>query len=131
MIYLRFDPAVDHEEEAVDEASVRRAMIDGAFYFSSIRLRDAEDASVERTPIIEAIDHNAEAGAIAVRATVEGERLGDDAYVWISEGRTVHTGPRLDYRCAEGVGAYVRLEITGSGGTTYTNPFGLRAAASR
>jgi hypothetical protein len=41
----------------------------------------------------------------------------------------VQSGPQLDYRQADGIDNYARLEIQGSGGTTYTNPFGFSTIA--
>jgi hypothetical protein len=49
----------------------------------------------------------------------------DDSCVWISDGRTVHTGLSLAYRSTPGVGGYARAELTGDGGTVLTNPFGF------
>ncbi len=110
-------------------ATVRQAMLDGAFYFCTTRLHAPEQASVEGTPRITSVVHDQDAGTITVRATVRGQAVAADAYQWISAGRAVHTGPQLDYRRTDGIDNYVRLEIQGSGGTTYTNPFGFRANA--
>ena len=40
-------------------------------------------------------------------------------------GKTVHVGSSFDYRSSGATGSYVRAEIAGLGGTTYTNPFGF------
>ena len=42
-------------------------------------------------------------------------------------GEVVHVGPVLNYKTVEGLGNYVRAELTGKGGTSFTNPFGLQA----
>ena len=53
--------------------------------------------------------------------------LPDDQGKWISMGEVVHVGPVLNYKTVEGLGNYVRAELTGKGGTSFTNPFGLQA----
>lgn len=111
---------------ALEEVAVREALTTGAYYFATLRLHPAERRSVEGTPRITSITHDAQAGAITINAEVGDEALPEDACVWISEGRTVHVGSRLDYRDTEGIGVYVRAELTGSGGTAFTNPFGFR-----
>lgn len=111
--------------DSLSVKSVRQAMVRGAFYFSSVRIHDDKSA-VDRTPIIESITHDADRGVIGIAATVLGAPLGKEAYVWISAGKIVHSGPTLNYRVVDGIGNYVRVEITGSGGITYTNPFGFR-----
>ncbi len=109
----------------LDETAVRDAITQGAFYFASIRLHDADRQSVEGTPRIERIDHDAENGTITIKATEDGRLLPDDAYQWFANGEMVHVGPTLAYRATCGIGVYVRAEITGSGGTIFTNPFGF------
>ena len=82
-------------------------------------------ADVARVPRIERVTYDAAAGHIAVTATVAGKPIPDRACVWISDGQTVHTDSTLPYRRVTGIGTYVCAEITGDGGTTYTNPFGF------
>lgn len=113
-------PLADLGEEAI-----RQAMIRGAFYFSSTRVRGPEGAATE-PPRIRRIAHDPARGTISVQADEQGEPLPDSAYLWIADGQTVHTGPVLDYRAVPGIAAYARLEIAGSGGTSYTNPFGFQ-----
>jgi len=88
-------------------------------------------ADVDRTPRIERIVHDTAAGRIAITATVASQAVPENACVWIADGRVVHTGLTLDYRSVSGIGAYVRAEITGDGGTAFTNPFGFVAATAR
>jgi hypothetical protein len=113
----------------LDVATVRQAMLRGAFYFCTTRLHAPEQASVETTPRITSIVHDPDAGTITVQATVQGQPVAADAYQWISSGKVVQSGPQLDYRQADGIDNYARLEIQGSGGTTYTNPFGFSTIA--
>ncbi len=109
----------------LDEAAVRGAVCRGTFFSATIRLHDAGNQSVDGTPAVERIDHDAEAGTLTIRAAEGGTPLPADAYRWIADGRTVHTGPTLNYRTTPGIGSYVRAELTGSGGTLLTNPFGF------
>ncbi len=110
--------------EELDEPTARAGLADGRYYFASTRLHGMA-ADVARVPRIERVTHDAAAGHIAVTATVAGKPIPDRACVWISDGQTVHTGSTLAYRRVTGIGTYVRAEITGDGGTTYTNPFGF------
>ena len=110
------------------ERMARRSLSTGRYYFASTRLHDPSVASVEGTPRIERIVHDEPTGRIVVTATVTGEPVPDSACVWISDGRIVHTGLALPYRTVAGIGTYVRAEITGAGGTAFTNPFGLLPA---
>lgn len=113
----------------LDVPTVRQAMLDGAFYFCTTRLHAPEQASIEGTPRITSVVHDSNAGTITVQATVQGQPVPADAYQWISDVQVVQTGPRLDYRQSDGINHYARLEIEGSGGTTYTNPFGFSTTA--
>jgi hypothetical protein len=110
--------------EELDERTARTGLADGRYYFASTRLH-ATTADVVRVPRIERVAHDAAAGCIAVTATVAGKPVSDRACTWISNGHTVHIGLTLPYRKMAGIGAYVRAEIAGDGGTTYTNPFGF------
>ena len=110
------------------EASlIREAMRRGQFYFSTVSTHDREERDAARTPVITSIRHDRRAGTITLEATCGGEPLPEDRYRWISMERPVHTGPVLDYRGTPGIGGYVRAELTGRGGTTFTNPVGLSA----
>lgn len=111
--------------DVLDEAHVRAAMEAGQFYFSTIGTHPEESRSVAETPIITGITHDTEGGSITVTATSGGTPLSEEAYAWISQGEVVHQGSILEYRAIEGVGSYVRVELTGKGGTTYTNPWGI------
>lgn len=110
----------------LDEARLRDAMQTGRFYFSTVSTHDEDVRDVAETPVIESITHNRRAGTITLTATSGGRPLPEDQYRWISEGRLIHNGPSLEYRRAEGVGRYVRAELVGNGGTTFTNPVGFR-----
>jgi hypothetical protein len=112
--------------QKLDEETARDALKNGRYYFASTRLHDPASAEVNATPRIERIRHDAATGVLVIEATVAGEALPEDAYVWISGGKTVHSGATLPYRETPGIDGYVRAEITGQGGTVYTNPFGFK-----
>jgi len=105
--------------------AARDALNRGAFYFSSIRLYEGDEPGKERTPRIESINHDKRKGVVRIEAIIkEGNQL-TEAIQWISDGEVIHTGPEFPYRKVAGLGTYVRAEIYGAGGTTYTNPFGF------
>ncbi len=103
----------------------RDALKNGAFYFSSIRLSEGDAPNKELTPIIESIVHDRRKGTIKIEARVGGDLSGEESFHWISDGEVIHKGPVLPYKRVAGLGSYVRAEIYGDGGTTYTNPFGF------
>lgn len=105
--------------------AARDALQNGAFYFSSIRLSEGDAPNKELTPVIESIVHNKRKGTITIEARVNEGLLTDESFHWISDGEVIHKGPELPYRKVSGLGSYVRAEIYGDGGTTYTNPFGF------
>ncbi|TVR99554.1 MAG: hypothetical protein EA423_12490 [Phycisphaerales bacterium] len=107
---------------------VRQAVEGGAFTASTIRLHGGSDlhAAYAATPVIDSITHDLQAGTITIAASVEGRPLRDDECVWIANGEAVHTGLTINYTTTEGVKGYVRAELTGPQGKTYTNPFGFR-----
>lgn len=72
------------------------------------------------------VDVQADSGIIRVKATENGMPMSEDAYVWVSMEEVVHSGSELDLSKLEKDATYVRAEIYGRGGTTYTQPFGLR-----
>lgn len=108
-----------------DAAGVRQALTTGAFYFSTTRLTSAGLASPYWTPRLEAVEHDPGAGTLRLWATQGGEPLPDDSIVWLSAGAEVARGPVLDYRTTQGLRRYVRAELTGVGGMTCTQPFGI------
>ncbi len=111
--------------QGLEERTARESLTTGRYYFASTRLRDPAVAGVEGTPRIERITHDEKAGRLTIVATVGGRAVRDDCCVWISQGRTVHTGLSLAYRRVADLGVYARAEITGDGGTAFTNPFGF------
>jgi hypothetical protein len=112
------------------EEAVRGALDAGAYTFSTRRVRPAGGSDLVSPPRVERIEHDAVAGRIALTATEDGAALPESAYAWISMGKTVHVGSVFDYRSSGATGTYVRAEVTGMGGTTFTNPFGLSDVAA-
>ncbi len=104
---------------------LRAAIMRGCSYMRSVSTHEGEARDMAQTPVITSIQHEAQAGTIAIAATSGGQPLADDRYRWVSNGQTVHTGPVLDYQNTDGLGNYVRAELRGDGGTAFTNPFGL------
>jgi len=111
---------------SLNETNVRKAMEAGSFYFSTLGTHPEEERSVAETPMITSITHDADAGTISISATSGGNILPEEQYKWISAGEVVHTGSVLDYRNNPGIANYIRAELTGKGGTTYTNPYGIK-----
>ncbi|MDX9867194.1 MAG: hypothetical protein RBT78_04660 [Kiritimatiellia bacterium] len=107
----------------LDRASVREAMRTGSFYFCA-RKGGRANAGTE-PPVICSIRHDPVTARITVSAAADGAMLDGGGYRWVAEGQTVCTGPVLPYRRVSGIRHYVRAELTGRGGVTYTNPFGF------
>ena len=90
-------------------AAVREALTGGRFFFS---------VSLERTaPEIERILFHE--GAIEI--------VTDHGHVrWISAGKLIHEGRRLEYQDNPLIDRYARASVTTAEGKTYTQPFGFR-----
>lgn len=82
--------------EKFTEEAVRQALIDGSFYFSSIRVYGGNEPDVEQTPTIDAITHNGNSGEIRIQASIDGSPLDEQAYSWISGGEVVYTGSTIN-----------------------------------
>lgn len=111
--------------DVLEEAHLREAMLRGRSYIRSVSTHERAERDMEKTPIIRAIRHDADAGVITIEAESGGAPLPEGRYRWVSNGETVHTGPALDYKNTAGLGNYLRAELRGDGGTAFTNPFGL------
>lgn len=109
------------------EEALRKAMLSGKAYFSSISTHESASRDVSETPVITAINHDEASGTLVITAESGGAPLPDDQIRWISMGEVIHVGPSLNYKSTAGLGNYVRAELTGKGGSSFTNPFGLRA----
>ena len=110
----------------LDESAVRQSLQNGTYYFSTIAGgKGIVQPDPAQTPRIDAIAHDSATGKITIWASVAGLPLPESAYAWISGGQTVRTGSTLHYRQTAGIGTFVRAEILGPGGRTFTNPFGF------
>ncbi|HOJ75212.1 MAG TPA: hypothetical protein PK458_19140 [Phycisphaerae bacterium] len=112
-------------DTAPDGAVVRQATERGQYYFSSVGTHPTAVRSVAETPVIDSILVDHAAGTITVSASSGGQPLPADKYRWVSMASEVQVGPTINYRTTPGVDKYVRAELIGQGGTTFTNPFGI------
>ncbi|QDU70997.1 DNRLRE domain-containing protein [Mucisphaera calidilacus] len=97
------------------ETAVRNAMVEGHSYFSYSPVQDGA------VPTIGSIDVDDAAGTISIAGD------GYSEIRWISEGAHVASGATFDYNAVmAGSGdSYVRAELHGPTGITYTQPFGV------
>ncbi len=93
----------------LNEKEVRFAMENGVFYFSS----------GDSPPVINSIEVDNDKGFIRIRAK------GHDKIIWVSSGRKVYEGKTVKFRKEPNIRNYLRAEVSGKGGTTYTNPFAV------
>ncbi|HPB10281.1 MAG TPA: hypothetical protein PLT74_03395 [Kiritimatiellia bacterium] len=110
--------------DRLDESTVRHAMLKGHFYFSS-RKSGHDHNGLSAPPVIVSVGHDFVSKTITLTAAADGAILSAEHYRWIVGGRTVMTGPTLNYNATRGISNYVRAEIESTGGITYTNPFGF------
>lgn len=111
--------------DQLDVNTARNALETGRYYFSSIRYEGLEEPDAAGTPIIENVICDEMEKQITIMATVSGKPLADSAYTWVSNGNSIHTGPKLSYGNNPRVGTYARVEIKDAGGISYSNPFGF------
>lgn len=110
----------------LDGTSVRGAMENGRFYFSTCGTQpDPTLWDVNQVPAVTGIVHDESAGTISASAVSGGQPLPESDYHWISGGKEVHVGSVLDYKTTAGIQNYVRVQMEGQGGTTFVNPFGI------
>ncbi len=91
------------------EEKFRTAMKTGQFYFSN----------GEGSPTLDAVNVDNDEGTVSVDVDDVKE------IVWISDGMVIGKGDTLEFTNTANVGSYVRAEIIGEEGITYTNPFGV------
>ena len=108
---------------------VRNAMESGAFYASAhvakregYTITDHSIINNYQTPVITNIVVNQEEDTI----TIEGERY--HTIEWIADGEVIATGNTIDLNNYEGqVHSYVRAQLKGNEGISFTQPFGVTA----
>lgn len=98
------------------EAAFREAVVEGTFLFSS-----TSTVRMPRglPPIIEKIEVDSTKGYIKLQ-TAKYNKV-----TWISNGRRVYFGHKININEVEADNYYVRAVITGPGGQTFTQPFGI------
>lgn len=112
---------------ALDESVLYEALRKGCFYASThgTRLDNPALWNHFSVPVITNIVHDPNAGTIQIVAVSSGVPLPEENYLWISMGQIIHVGAELDYRNTAGLTKYVRAQLEGISGTTFTNPFGI------
>lgn len=95
-----------------DHESVREALMEGRFY-STI----SEDGETPPSLTGVIIDENA--------STITLEAKNYTSIRWISMGEEVATGATIEITSPTDMDRYVRAELQGPEGRTYTNPFGI------
>jgi len=95
------------EENTVD--NLRESLEAGAFIAAQPRRGEAPE------PVITKI--TAQGGTIAIEAE------NAETIRWISDGVEIAAGPEIVLADCEDLGAYIRAEVQGEGGTLYTQPF--------
>lgn len=109
-----------------DRESVREALETGHYYFKTVATHPDEERSIAETPEIRNLTYNSSGRVLTLNAVSGGRPVPEENITWISAGGTVvHRGPVIDLDEVEGLRGYVRAEILGKGGTTFTQPFGL------
>jgi hypothetical protein len=98
------------------EKAVRESLEKGCFYFCKVYEAGKE------APAIQSIRIDKTAGSAA---TLTIEAKDGQEILWISRGRVVATGSTFDIKKSRGAGRYVRAQIRGKNGYTYTQPFSL------
>ncbi len=105
--------------EDATEATVRRALADGNFYF----VYCPKGHTGAPAPEIQSVDVNQRAGTITIRSA------NTEKIEWISDGRVVGQGETLTLSEVEDLGSYVRAVLYGPEDDTLagTQPFGILA----
>lgn len=106
-------------------STIRRAFLNGSYYFVSTERTQTGSFNGDAHMVIDNIRHDEVMGTLTVKANENGASLPENAYRWMANGATVHTGSTLNYQLVAGIENYVRLEIRGNNGILYTNPFGF------
>ena len=118
-----------HLMPELSENAFRHSMETGAFYASakvSHRELGRDFVSQGMTPTISNISVDEAEDSI----TITG--VDTDSVRWISEGQVIAEGPAIDLDDHIGkAGSYIRAELIGPGGITFTQPFGLTGGPER
>ena len=118
-----------HLMPELTEDAFRHSMETGAFYASAKvanRELGGDFVSEGMTPTISniVVDDNED--------TISITGVDTESVRWISEGQVIADGAEIDLDDYIGkAGAYVRAELVGPGGITFTQPFGLNGGPER
>jgi len=108
------------------EAAVKEALRSGKMYFTSVTTHPQESRDRALTPVIKKIEFTPETQSLRIHSVSGGEPVPEEAYTWISAGgNEVHQGSTLALNEVSGIETYVRAEIRGEGGTSFTQPIGV------
>lgn len=108
-------------------SAVRKALEAGAYYFTTVTSHPNNQRDPDGVPVIHGIRHDKQANTITIQADCGGQPLADEAFRWITAGgQECAQGPTIALNEAEGLSRYVRVQIRGTWGTAFTQPFGLR-----
>lgn len=106
-----------------NEANIRESMENGTFYaVAKVAKRELGAGFVAQgpTPVIENIVVDQEENSI----TIKGANY--NKIQWISDGKVIATGDSIDLNLYEDeVGNYIRAQLLGDGGISFTQPFGV------
>lgn len=103
--------------------NIRKSMENGAFYaVAKVAKRElgANFVAKGATPTIKNISVNQDENAI----TIKGDNY--KTIQWIADGKVIATGNKIDLNDYENkVTSYIRAQLIGDGGISFTQPFGI------
>ncbi len=112
--------------EHTDQA-VRQALETGAYYFATVTSHPKDERDPAGIPVIHQIEHDMKMNVITIQADCAGKPLADEAFRWITAGgKVIAAGPVLELNKTPELSKYFRAEIRGTGGTAFTQPFGIK-----
>ncbi|GAA1654415.1 CehA/McbA family metallohydrolase domain-containing protein [Georgenia ruanii] len=118
-----------HLMPELSEGAFRDSLEAGTYYASakvSYRELGKDFVSQGNTPTISNITVDDDADTVSITG------VDTDSVRWISEGEVIAEGATIDLDDHDGkVGSYVRAELIGPGGITFTQPFGVHGGPGR
>lgn len=112
--------------QKMNRSTVREALENGQFYFSTVTTHPESRQELGRTPKITDVSYDRATNTLTLVAAVNGETVEDSQVQWISNrGEVVAKGQSIDLDETNGLSTYLRAEIRSDGALTYTQPFGL------
>ncbi len=112
--------------QTLSRSTIRAAVENGQFYFSTVTTHPESEQDLRRTPKITEVSYDREANVLTLAAEVNGTPVDGEQVQWISNrGEVVGEGRRISLDDTDGLSTYLRAEIRSDGALTYTQPFGL------